>query len=96
MSRLRPLAGYSPARPVPQQRLSSEAGWYRGSPVRWLLLTKPYGVAWLAGMMDEEAMLTSSADFWIHQKQGQLVYQWTYVLDPRLRLGLLAPLTRCC
>jgi hypothetical protein len=42
-------------------------------------------------MPDEEGMLAPSANSWIHQKQGHLVYQWMYALDPRPQLGLLAP-----
>jgi hypothetical protein len=47
-------------------------------------------------MTEEEGRLAPSTNFWIHRKQGQLVYQWMYVLDPRPRLGLPTPLTRCC
>ena len=40
-------------------------------------------------------MLAHSADNWIDQKQGQLVYEWIYVLDRVPSRGLPSPLTRC-
>jgi hypothetical protein len=40
-------------------------------------------------MTDEEGMLAPQP-FLDLPERGHLVYQWMYVLDPRLQLGLLA------